>query len=137
MMELTVIAAVGFAVMVSIDIGEFMEALLFFAALGFMSSLAVISLLIAFLRQDHHNHQAAVISGGFAFGSAFLLTGFLAVMEFGWDSILFHFILVSAISVYGAVLICGVMWLCLWWLRSCGWHCVNRKEQPAPDQIGN
>jgi hypothetical protein len=129
MMELTVIAAVGFAVIVSIDTGELMEALLFFAALGFMSSLAVISLLIAFLRQGHQNRQAAIISGGFAFGSAFLLTGFLAVMEFGWDSILFNFIMVSAISVYGAVLICGVMWLCLWWLRSCGWLCVNRKEQ--------
>lgn len=129
MMELTVIAAVGFAVIVSIDTSEFMEGLLFFAALGLLSSLAVISLLIAFLRQDHKNHRAAVISAGFAFGSAFLLTGFLAVMEFGWDSILFHFFLVSAISVYGAVLICGVMWLCLWWLRSCGWLCVNRKEQ--------
>jgi hypothetical protein len=137
MMELTVIAAVGFAVMVSIDIGELMGALLFFAALGFMSSLAVISLLIAFLRQGHQNNQAAVISAAFAFGSAFLLTGFMAVMEFGWDSIHFHFILVSAISVYGAVLICGVMWLCLWWLRSCGWLCVNRRERPAPDQIGN
>ena len=129
MMELTVIAAVGFAVIVSIDSGDFVEGVLFFTGMGFLSSLAVISVLIAFLRQGHRNHRAAIIAGLFAFGSAFLLSGFMAVMEYGWDSLIYNFLLISAVSMYGAVLICGVMWLCLWWLRSCGWRCVSRQER--------
>ena len=60
-------------------------------------------------------------------GSALLLNGFFAVAEFGWNSLIYGAPIMAAVSVYGTALIMGVMWLCLWWLRSCGWVCVNRR----------
>jgi hypothetical protein len=132
MMELTVIAAVGFAVIVSIDSSKYTDGIIFFAVLGCLSSLAVISALIAFLREGSRNYHSAIISAVLAFGSACLLTGFLAVVEFGWQSLIYEAPFVAAVSLYGAVLICAIMWLCLWWLRSCGWSCINRRES-KPD----
>lgn len=128
MMELTVIAAVGFACIVSIDAAEYIEGILFFVVVGAVSSLAVISLLIAFLREKHRNYGAAVISAALAFLGACLFTGLMAVVEFGWQSLFYDCLTVAAASIYGAVLICAVMWLCLWWLRSCGWVCIHRRD---------
>lgn len=128
LMELTVIAAVGFALIMSFDSTPYLEGIVFFVALGFLSSLAVIGALIAFLRDGARNYRAAMISAALAFGSACLLTGFFAVMEYGWESLIYDGPLVIAVSIYGAVLICAVMWLCIWWLRGCGWVCLNRRE---------
>jgi hypothetical protein len=128
MMELTVVAAIGCAIFLSVDMGEVMEGLLFFGVMGLLSSLAVIIVLIALLRRDTRNRRAAAIAGLFCFGAAVMMSGFMAVVEFGWDSLKYDFLLVGLVSIYGTAIIYGVMWLCVWWLRSCGWRCVSREE---------
>ncbi len=129
MMELTGIAAIGFAIFVSIDTGGIVEGMLFFTGVGFLTSVAVIGILIAFLRRTHRSVVAAIVSAMGAFATALLLCSFFAIAEFGWDSILNDFLVVGLASLFGAIVIYAVMWLCLWWLKSCGWECVSREEE--------
>ncbi len=126
MIELTGLAAIGFAAFVTSDTSEYLVGILFFAALGALAAGAILFVLIALLRESHHNKYAAVISFAFAFATAFVVNGFFAAMEYGWEVLTYEILLVGVVSLYGAIVISGLMWLSLWWLRQCGWSCVNR-----------
>jgi hypothetical protein len=126
MMELTGIAAIGCAVFMFKGFGDIIMGILFFAAMGAISSLAVIAILIAFLREQGRNRWSAAIAFLACFAMAWLMCGFFAVMEFSWDSLAPNSLFVSATALIGTTVIAAVMWLCVTWLRFCGWRCVNR-----------
>ena len=135
MMELTGVAAVGCAIFLSVDTADILEGLMFFTGVGLLSSVAVIGVMIGFLRSENRSLLAAGISVVCAFATAFMLAAFFAVAEFGWDGLSYDFVLVAAVSLYGTAIICGVMWLCLWWLRNCGWQCVSREDEKRVKEI--
>ncbi len=126
MMELTGVAAIGCAVFMVEGFGDIVEGILFFAAMGAISSLAVIAVLIAFLREQGRNRWSAAIAFLACFAMAWLMCGFFAVMEFSWDSLASNSLFISGTALIGAIVIAAVMWLCVSWLRFCGWRCVNR-----------
>lgn len=131
MIELTAIAAVGCSVFVSIDLGEYIEGILFFGGLGFISAITITSALIAYFRAGKNRRTAMVIGFLFAFAAAYLLNGFFAATEYGWDVLSMEALLIGSVSLYGAALNIAVMWLCLRWLKACGWRCINRKTEPT------
>lgn len=129
MIELTAIAAVGCSVFVSLDLGEYIEGILFFGGLGFISAITITCALIAYFRAGQKRRTALVIGFLFAFAAAYLLNGFFAAMEYGWDVLSIEALLIGSVSLYGATLNIAVMWLCLRWLKACGWRCINRKME--------
>jgi hypothetical protein len=135
-MELTGVAAIGCAVFMVEGFGDIVEGILFFAAMGAISSLAVIAILIAFLREQSRNRWFATIAFVACFAMAWLMCGFFAVMEFSWDSLASNSVYISATSLVGATVIAAVMWLCVSWLRFCGWRCVNRGQKEASPNAG-
>ncbi|WP_182870156.1 hypothetical protein [Stieleria mannarensis] len=128
MIELTGIAAVGCAVLMSSGFLEYLEGIYLFGGIGFMAAIAIICTQIAFLRKGSRSRTATVTSLIFAFAAAFVLNSFFAVMEFGLDVLTVQLLWISATSLYGALLICATMWICLSWLRFCGWQCIDRKS---------
>ncbi len=125
-LELTGVAAIGCAVFMFDGFGEILEGVLFFAGIGGLSSLAVIAVLIAFLREHRRNFLSGCVGFAAALAMAALMCSFFAIQEFGWNSVTDNLLFVTATSIYGAVVISAVMWICVGWLRVCGWRCVNR-----------
>ncbi|TWT83560.1 hypothetical protein CA13_50260 [Planctomycetes bacterium CA13] len=126
--ELTLIAAVGFAAFGAIDVPQLLEGLLFFAAVGLLAGLICIGAIIALLQGKERNKRRLAASAITAFVAAFGFNAFFAVMEYGWYSIADYFFIVLPTSIYGTVLILGTVLLSIHWLRGCGWQCENRKE---------
>jgi hypothetical protein len=132
MLELTAIAAIGCAILVSMDLGRVLEGVMFFTCFALLASIAIISVLIIALGETERKRIAVFVAVGFAFVGAAFVNGFFAVMEFGWYALTSEFLLISAVSLYGVAVICGLMALCIGWLRHCGWTCINRRKQRAP-----
>jgi hypothetical protein len=128
-MELTGVAAIGCAVLVSIDTTELAETLLFFTTLSLCSSVAVLGMLIGFLRPQGRNFFAAAVSALFAFGGSFIYSGMHAFREFGWDQLPGMLPEIVLASSYGTVVLVAAMWLCIAWLRGSGWACLHRREE--------
>lgn len=128
LIELTAIAALGFTAFVSSDSADFVEGILLFGCVSSLMAAATISAMIAYFRAGKNRLVAAIIGFVFAFGAACTMNCFFAVQEFGWSILSGETILIGMTSVYGAAVICGVMWLCLRWLRFWGWRCLNRRQ---------
>ncbi|QDV83307.1 hypothetical protein [Stieleria magnilauensis] len=130
MIELTGVAAIGCAVFMSNGSLEYLEGIYLFGGMGFMAAIAIICTQIAFLREGPRSRTATLPYFGLAaaFAAAFILNGFFGVVEYGWDVLASELILISAASLYGALVIYGVMWICLSWLRFCGWQCTDRRH---------
>ncbi|MCS7466160.1 hypothetical protein NZK35_05660 [Stieleria sp. ICT_E10.1] len=130
MIELTGIAAIGCAVLISSGSLEYLTGIYLFGGIGFMAAIAIICTQIAFLREGPRSRTATLPYFGLAaaFAAAFILNGFFGVMEYGRDVLTSELFLISAASLYGALVIYGVMWICLSWLRFCGWQCIDRKS---------
>ena len=134
MIELTGIAAIGFSIFASNDIGDIIDGILFFGAFGLLASAAIISVLIGFLGGGGRRRPAAMISACCAFCVALLPNGFFAVVEYGWDALSTESLLIAGASLYGAALIGCLMWLCVRWLHFCGWRCIHRTtERQRPE----
>ena len=133
MLELTAVAAIGCAILAAIDLESVMEGVLFFTAFAFLASLAIISLLIIALGESDRKRLAVIMAAGSAFVGAALVNGFFAVMEYDWYALTTEFLLIGAVSLYGVVVIGALMALCLGWLHHCGWTCINRRKQRAPE----
>ncbi len=132
MLELTTIAAIGCAVLVSVDLEEVMEGVLFFSSFALLASIGIISVLIIALGETERKRIGVIVAVGFAFVGAAFVNGFFAVMEFGWYALTSEFLLIGFVSLYGVVVICTLMALCIGWLRHCGWTCINRRNQRVP-----
>jgi hypothetical protein len=130
-MELTGVAAMAFAAIVSIetDEDELTEALLFFATLCLLSTGAVLGMLIGFLRPQGRNFVAVAASAMFAFATSFIYAAMHAFEQFGWDKLPDMLPEVMLVSVYGTGVLLAAMWLCVAWLRGSGWACVHRREE--------
>ena len=128
MIELTGVAAVGCAFFMSNDFFEYLEGMLLFGGISFMAAIAIIITQITFLRDGPRSRNAKICGFLFAFAAAFVLNGFFAVTEYGWNALTGGWNFISAASLYGALLTCGVMWVCLRWLRFCGWQCIDRRN---------
>jgi hypothetical protein len=128
-LELTGVAATGYAVFRWEGFHEIWQGVLFFAVMGCFSSLAVIAALIALLRSRKVHLISTVIAFAGAFAMAGLMCGLFAVQEYGLSILGSGMLLVGAASLYGAVVICGVMWLCIRWLKTCGWRCIHRHAE--------
>lgn len=128
MIELTGVAAVGCAIFMSNNFLDYLQGMYLFGGIAFMAAIAIICTQIAFLREGPRSRAATVASFAFAFAAAFVLNSFFGVMEFGWDVLASELLLISAASLYGSFLICAPMWVCLRWLRFCGWRCIDRRS---------
>ena len=128
MMELTLVAAAGFAFFMAIDLVEIAIGLLFFSLAGLICAVAVITVQVAFMRRERIDRLAAAISVGCAFTASFCFGSFVAWAGFGWQSITSNLLLISLTSLYGTAVICGLNWVCLSWLKRCGWSCVRRDQ---------
>jgi hypothetical protein len=129
MMELTGIAAIACAGLMFIDTGIVLKELLFFCGVGILSSLTVITFLIAFLRPGHRNYVAAIAALLLSYLTSFVATGFFEANDLGWQIDNYNFALIAQVSVIGVVLGGAVSWTGVWWLRSCGWLCISREEE--------
>ncbi len=109
--------------------GIVLKVLLFFCGVGILSSLTVITLLIAFLRQGHRNYVAAIAALLLSYLTSFVATGFFEANDLGWQIDNYNFALIAQVSVIGVVLTGGVTWAGVWWLRSCGWLCIRREDE--------
>lgn len=127
MIELTSIAAIGFAVFVSTDTDEYLVGMYFFGGVGFLASATIIAAMIAYFRAGRKRSIAVGAGVAFAFAIAFFVNSFFAAQEYGWDILSVEAVLIGLISAYGTFVIFLVVWLCLRWLRYCGWRCVNRR----------
>jgi hypothetical protein len=128
-MELTVVTAVGCFAFLSVDASDFVEMLLLFMALGLCTAVAVLGMLIAFLRPGRRNFFAASISALFAFGGSFIYSGMHAFNAFGWGKLPSMLLPMVGASIYGAAVFGVVMCICVWWLRACGWVCLSRDDE--------
>jgi len=127
MMELTGIAAVGFAFIASQSLQDMMEALIFFGGVGIISGPVVIGIERTMLRRNRRHKKRSI---AFAVGSAYLIaiffSGYFALMQFGPNAWLAYLHVILLVSLWGTVLICGTFAICLAWLRYWGWACVDR-----------
>jgi hypothetical protein len=131
MIELTAIAAAGCAVFVTVDVGDYFEGILLFGAIGLISAIAIAAALIVYFRAGSYPRATLIIGLTSAFAAAFLLNAFFAAEEYGWDVLTIEILLISGVSLYGAAVNIAVMWLCLRWLRFCGWRCIHRRTAPV------
>ena len=127
MVELTLIAAAGFAISFSNDFVDYVEGMILFGGVGFMAAIATISMQIGFLREGPRSRNAMIVGFVFALATAVVMNAVFAVLESGWDIHSSEIGLIGASSVYGALLICAFMWLCLRWLKFCKWRCVDQR----------
>lgn len=132
LMELILLAAIGFAILMSIHAENLFWGMMFFSGLGTLASASIILLLIVFLRSPRRRSKSGTLATVLlAIAAAWMLNGFFAALEFGRDALWNEFFLIMATSVYGAVIICSTMAMYLWWLRSWGWQCVDRRSRPS------
>lgn len=128
-MELTVVTALGCFALLSVDTGDEVESVLFSMAVGFCSAVAVLAVMIALLRPIGRNPFAACMATLFAFAASFGLAGMRAFSEFGWQQLPSMLPSLFAASLTGLVVFALVAWLCIGWLRVCGWICLSRQEE--------
>jgi hypothetical protein len=129
--ELTVIAAVGSAFLGAVDIELYRQGIFLFGGIALLLAPAFIAALIFYLRADGRNRAPMLVAVLFAFLSVLFMNGFFAVLEFGLDALHDQPWLIALVSLYGTGLTCGLTWVCLRWLRTCGWHCVNSRRPNA------
>lgn len=129
LIDLTGIAALGFTISVGADFEDYIVGMLIFGGFGLLSSLGVIIAFITFMTCNRWSRFGAVVVVGCAFATSMLLCGVVATEMFGWESIWYNLLLVSSVALFGTVIVCVVTWLCLAWLRGCGWRCVRRDEE--------
>ena len=65
----------------------------------------------------------------FALGGSFIYSGMHAFDAFGWNELPSVLPSIVAMSIYGTVVFACLMWLHVWWLRGCGWACLNHEEE--------
>lgn len=129
LVDLTGIAALGFAISVVADFEDYIVGMLIFGGFGLISSLGVIIAFITFMTRHRWSRFGAVVVVGCAFVTSMLLCGVVATEMFGWESIWYNLLLVSSVALFGTMIVCVVTWLCIAWLRRCGWRCVRRDEE--------
>ncbi len=127
MIELTAIAAAGCAVFVTVDVGDYFEGILLFGAIGLISAITIAAALIVYFHAGTQPRTMLIIGLAGAFAAAFVLNAFFAAQEYGWDVLTMEILLIGGVSLYGAIVNVAVMWLCLRWLRFCGWRCIHRR----------
>lgn len=128
-MELTIVAAIACAILLNVDTTEYKETLLLFTAVAALTSVAVVSMLIALLRVGPRNMLAGGVALLFAFGTSFVYTGMLAFLEYGWASLPKMLGSIVIPALYGTIVMTAIMWAYVWWLRGCGWACISRAEE--------
>jgi hypothetical protein len=128
-MELTVVTAIGCFSLLGGDTSDYLDEMLVSMGIGFCTAVAVIAVLVAFLRPGRRNLFAASIAALFAFAGSFILSGTRAFAAFGWGQLPSMLPSLIALSFYGLILFFTIMWLCIGWLRVCGWICLNREEE--------
>ncbi len=129
--ELTLFFAVGFTIIIGVFTEDFLLALVFFTIWGTISTAAIISVMIASLREESPTKSGWFIALGFSFACAAMINGFYAVMLFSWDAAFENIISVLGMSLYGAAVIAFMFAICLGVLKYFGWTCVNRRAQVA------
>lgn len=135
LIELTVIVAIGSAVLSSVDLKDYVQGIVIVAGVAVLVGLAVIITYITFLGDRKNSRIAIAIPALVIFLAAASFNGFMAYTEFGRsasaiaDSLGYVFL----VSLYGSILLCVLIWLLLRWIRSCGWRCVARNRNILPE----
>ena len=127
--ELTGIAAIYLAFASQVDFGDYLEGMLLFGGIGLFSSVGIISSMIVYFGAGRLRRVGILVMIGFVFASSMVINGFFAALQYGLEALTYEVLMIAAVSIYGTLLTLAVMWLCLRWLRFCGWTCVNQKTQ--------
>lgn len=129
--ELTVICAVAAAFFSGAEIGDVAMGIAFFSIWGLLATLAVIRIQISFLQDADRDWLGIVVGCGFVFLVCLGVNYFFAYMEFGRsarilrDSAYF----VWPLSLYGSLLVAGLLAGQIYWLRKCGWRCIDQSKR--------
>lgn len=135
MLELTAITAIGCAVVASMEFEDVIEGVFFFSAFAVLATIAIISVLISILGAAQLTRKGIAIAVGTSFLASLFVSGFIAVAEYDWYALRDEFLLIGLVSLYGTALICGLMAVCLGWLRRCGWRCIHRHRPIKVDPL--
>lgn len=128
-MELTTVAALGCTLLMSMNMSDIVEPLLLFAALAVLLTFAALAMIIAVLRVDRRNLFAASLALLFAFSSSAVYSSAIAFDVFGWSKLPRLIVPILGSAAYGTMVICGVFWIAVMWMRGCGWICLSRQDE--------
>ncbi|NNE00239.1 MAG: hypothetical protein HKN47_23205 [Pirellulaceae bacterium] len=132
--ELTTITAVSYAIIIALSndpaltTNNFIFGTTLLSVFGIVASLAGICLIQMFLRDRRGRPISVFIPLTLLLGTSLILPTFVAVQEFGWNTIRRDAPIVIVAAAYGMLLICAVIALHLGWLYACGWRCLNRRS---------
>ncbi|NNE00427.1 MAG: hypothetical protein HKN47_24170 [Pirellulaceae bacterium] len=123
--ELTMIVAITIAFIRLVESDMTSGPILLFAGIAGFASLMGILACIAFLRDGEVTVLALIGAGVAAFGMSFVFVSTIATLEYGWSSVWDQFYVTLPVTLVGAAIVFGTAYLCIYWLRQCGWRCVR------------
>jgi hypothetical protein len=128
-MELTGIASVCCAVFAALDLTDIGLTVVLGILVSAIAAVAIVGMMIAQLRPRGGNLFAALISGLFAFTGSAVLCGSVAIFGVGFRSIGTRLPELIGVTVMGTAIFLVLMLMGIWWLRTCGWVCLNREQE--------
>ncbi len=128
MIQLTMFAALGFALIRLVDSSDILNGMIFFGALGLLMSLVCISVLRNFLVTTPRTKMSRVVAISTAGGISFVFNAFMLYMSRGSIVTFDDVVLIVFPALYGVMIVLVVAAVCVKWLRVCGWSCVNRRQ---------
>lgn len=136
-MELTLIASAVFAFGLLARSDDLIFEMLVAIIVGAMSACAMLSLALTRLRRDRRGTWFGVVMSLLFSSAAMFLMSLHAFSRYeetiAWFAAGNETTVVAATSIVGT----SIFYICLemgrWWLRACGWQCVDRREAAQAD----
>ncbi len=128
LIELTTIVAVSFAFIsiLNFDVTtEMMTGIAVLAVYGALGSLAGICSSMVFLRNDRASTRGLITNLAAACVFSFVVVVSFYAMDSGWNVAMDRTLVTIALTIFGALIICVINAMCVYWLRRCGWRCVK------------
>ena len=130
-MELTGIASVCCAVFAAIDFTDIGLTVALSALVSVITAVAVIGMVIAWLRPRQGNLLGVLAAGLSTLTGSVVLCGSVAVLGIGVQAIGARLLELIGVAIFGAVVFLVLILAGIWWLRICGWVCLNREQEKA------
>ena len=129
--ELTVVAAIGFTVFRAALTEDMWIGIAILFGLGFTLSGYCISVFYARMggiAPDRHGYLAIAAPFAVSLVAATLFNVNTLYFRFGWIAWGWQIGTLVVAAIYGAILLSATGLLCTWWLKGCGWRLVHRKR---------
>lgn len=131
--ELTVLVAVGLAVMSVWDLKAYFEGLVLIGGISVLATVATIGAQVGYLGETKWRWLAFALALMGSLGTSLFLNGFAVFEEYGRAAgafISFAGIWLG-LSLYGWLIVLAMTWVQLRWLKFCGWRCLVKRRGAA------